>query len=82
MPAPWSNGDAVQVKLNDSWFNATVDAKLSDQKYRVLFDEPYPTLADAGMTHPRVPDSTPFKQPLIVNASGNKLGAKTVRDPI
>lgn len=81
MPHPWSPGDSVQVRINDSWFDASVDTRKGNS-YCCSLDAPIPTLADAGMTHPRRPTSAPLEHQVMVKYTPFGDDARTIRDPV
>ena len=86
MPAPWIVDDAVDVKLGTLWCPGIVKVVLANGRYKVDLDDPLPTLADCGKTHPYVPGSTPHDRSVTVNASGNLFDSptdlSTIRDSV
>lgn len=86
MPAPWVNGDNVQVRVGVGvWCNAVVDTVLAPGKYCcTITDDPLPSLADCGKTHPHVPDTTLINPLVCAYSTANTITGieDSIRDPI
>lgn len=90
MPNPWSPGDNVQVRVGEKddvgvWCNAVVDALMDTNEYCCsITDDPRPTLADCGKTHPYLPDTTRINVQCIASAASNTITGidDSIRDPI
>ena len=71
----WDIGDPVQVKVGNSWLNATVMALPSPGSYCVeITTDPLPLMSDLGLTHPRVnPATTRIMAGSCVSSAPNSM---------
>ena len=63
--------DQVDVKVGTIWHPAVVKELLPNGCVMVDLDDPLPSLAACGKTHPRVPDTSIHERRVRVNCTGN-----------
>ena len=68
----WNVDDEVEVRFANGTFFPAVVKDISERDhgwYGVDLDDPLPTLADVGKTHPRMPDTTSMPRRVKVQAA-------------
>lgn len=73
----WIVNALVDVKIGTQWCPAVVKVVRPDGKYEVDLNDPLPTLASCGESHPYVPSSTTYNRRVLVNSTGNLFTTPT-----